>query len=252
MIDVETNAQIAAIHLKHITISAGKQMQLGVVGFPLGGSALIEEIAAYEESIAQAADPCAAWGDVDVVEKIVGGIGDECSMYGVGAGEGDGGARGFENAVVGDVAGEDGGAVGDADLFSCGVGDIAVDGGSAAAEGHGAVVGELRRAESSVAGNLAGATEREIVVIKRAAGEVDDAGVGGQAAAHQHLVSGGCGDGAGVVDDAAENQRAADGFDGAIVVHVAADCAAALDCPGAGDFAADQARTDAGDLNDSS
>src|SRR5437899_7713259 len=169
-------------------LNSGQQMKLGIIRVPLGRSALIAQVAIDEESIARAADPRAGRADVHVAEEVVGGIGDERAVLRVRAGEGDCRGSVFEGAVVSDVAGEDGGGVGDTDLMSGGIDDVAVDGAGAAAEGHAAVVGELGGAKGSVAGDLAGAGQWEAVVVESSAGEVDDAGVGSKAAADQHLV----------------------------------------------------------------
>src|SRR5207237_2253491 len=100
-------------------------MQLGIVSFPYGGSALIEEIAADEKSIADTAEPCDGWSDVHVVEKVVGRIRDERAVLDIGTRECHGGAGVFKDSVVGDGAGEESRIVGDADLFRGGVGDVA-------------------------------------------------------------------------------------------------------------------------------
>jgi len=101
-------------------------------------------------------------------ERRVAGLGVIAHRYGVGAGEGDGGGGVFEDAEVGDVAGEEGGVVGDFYLVRCGVGDVAVDGGEAAGEGDGAVIGEAAGAKGSEAGDLAGVVECTAGGVERA------------------------------------------------------------------------------------
>jgi len=77
--------------------------------------------------------------------------------------------------------------------MSCVVGDVAVDGGGAAAEGHGAVVGEGGGAEGAVAGNLAIVEDAASGIIECAAGEIDQAGVGSHAVSDEDFVAGGGG-----------------------------------------------------------
>src|SRR5213594_2107457 len=149
-----------------MVIDATGEVKLGLAGLPsVGQEWATHQIAHHKEAITFAADPGAVSANRDVGEIIVGGVGDEGSVFGVGAGEGDGGGGVFEDAVVGDVAGEEGRVVGDFDLLVQGVGDIAVDGGEAAGEGDGAVVGKAcaAGAKGSEAGDLAGIVKREIV-----------------------------------------------------------------------------------------
>src|SRR6185295_412990 len=100
-------------------IDAGGEVELCRAGLPggfVGGG--VEEVAAEDEAIAVAADPCAFFADGYIGKEVVGGVGDVGSIFGVGAGEGDGGGCVFEDSVVGHVASEERGVVGDADLFS--------------------------------------------------------------------------------------------------------------------------------------
>src|SRR5437867_786429 len=158
----------------------------------------------------------------------------------------------FGDAFVGYVAGEESRVVGDFDLLVQGVGDIAVDGGEAAGEGDGAVVGKAcaAGAKGSEAGDLAGIVKREIVVVEGSAGEVDQAGVGIEAEAEEDFIASGGDDSAGIIDGGAQEESSADGFDGAAAVDGIADGAVALNGAGAGDFSADEAGGSVFELDD--
>jgi len=107
VVAVEGDAQIVA-HDREQMLRAAGEAEFGVGSLPgVGQECPTDQVAGDEESIADSADPRAGGADFDVVEEVVGGIGDEGAVFGVGAGEGDGRRGGFENAVVGDVAGED-------------------------------------------------------------------------------------------------------------------------------------------------
>src|SRR5436190_4086389 len=161
-------------------------MQFGRRRVPVGRlRALIAKITADEKSITEPANPCAGRADADVVEIIVSGGGAERAILRVGFGESHRGRGGFEDAVVGDVAREERGVVGDANLMSGGVGHVSIDRGKSAGEGDRAVVGQAAAAEGSEAGDLTGVAQRIAAGVESSTAEVDGAGVGGKCAADE-------------------------------------------------------------------
>src|SRR6185436_10376230 len=97
---VESDAQICAHHGEKMLYSA-TEAKLGIGRLPIHfRRAAALEIPQNDKAVTHAADPSATSADVHVAEKVVGGIGDESSVFGVGAGEGHCRGSVFEDAVV--------------------------------------------------------------------------------------------------------------------------------------------------------